>query len=119
MVALKLLHDKASIKRVVVLLTPPVGVGRRQGRDGRAAVHPDAPSSCPRSRGAEEVSKRIAFNLIPHIDVFMEDGFTKEEWKMTAETKKILDPKIKLTATCVRVRRCSSPIPRWSTSSSY
>jgi aspartate-semialdehyde dehydrogenase len=47
--------------------------------------------------------KRIAFNLIPQIDVFMEDGFTKEEWKMMAETKKILDPKIKLTATCVRV----------------
>jgi len=47
--------------------------------------------------------KRIAFNLIPHIDVFMEDGYTKEEWKMVAETKKILDPKIKLTATCVRV----------------
>ncbi|MBN8921441.1 MAG: aspartate-semialdehyde dehydrogenase, partial [Rhizobiales bacterium] len=47
--------------------------------------------------------KRIAFNLIPHIDVFMEDGYTKEEWKMVAETKKILDPRIKLTATCVRV----------------
>jgi aspartate-semialdehyde dehydrogenase len=47
--------------------------------------------------------KRIAFNLIPHIDVFMEDGYTKEEWKMMAETKKILDPAIKLTATCVRV----------------
>ena len=47
--------------------------------------------------------KRIAFNLIPHIDVSMEDGYTKEEWKMVAETKKILDPKIKLTATCVRV----------------
>jgi aspartate-semialdehyde dehydrogenase len=47
--------------------------------------------------------KRIAFNVIPQIDVFMEDGFTKEEWKMMAETKKILDPKIKLTATCVRV----------------
>jgi aspartate-semialdehyde dehydrogenase len=47
--------------------------------------------------------KRIAFNVIPHIDVFMEDGSTKEEWKMVAETKKILDPKIKLTATCVRV----------------
>ncbi|MFV0368707.1 MAG: Asd/ArgC dimerization domain-containing protein, partial [Hyphomicrobiaceae bacterium] len=45
----------------------------------------------------------IAFNCIPHIDVFMEDGFTKEEWKMMAETKKIMDPKIKLTATCVRV----------------
>ncbi len=48
-------------------------------------------------------SKRIAFNVIPHIDVFMEDGYTKEEWKMVVETKKILDPKIKLTATCVRV----------------
>jgi aspartate-semialdehyde dehydrogenase len=47
--------------------------------------------------------KRIAFNVIPHIDVFMEDGFTKEEWKMVAETKKILDPKIKVVATCVRV----------------
>jgi aspartate-semialdehyde dehydrogenase len=47
--------------------------------------------------------KRIAFNLIPHIDVFMEDGYTKEEWKMNVETKKILDPKIRLTATCVRV----------------
>jgi aspartate-semialdehyde dehydrogenase len=47
--------------------------------------------------------KRIAFNVIPHIDVFMEDGYTKEEWKMMVETKKILDPKIKLVATCVRV----------------
>src|SRR5215216_8129590 len=47
--------------------------------------------------------KQIAFNVIPHVDVFMEDGTTKEEWKMMAETKKILDPKIKLTATCVRV----------------
>src|SRR5204863_420229 len=47
--------------------------------------------------------KRIAFNVIPHIDVFMEDGYTKEEWKMMMETKKILDPKIRLTATCVRV----------------
>ncbi len=47
--------------------------------------------------------KRIAFNVIPEIDVFMEDGYTKEEWKMMMETKKILDPKIKLTATCVRV----------------
>ena len=51
----------------------------------------------------KKFTKRIAFNVIPHIDVFMEDGFTKEEWKMVAETKKILDPKIKLTATCVRV----------------
>ena len=48
-------------------------------------------------------TKQIAFNVIPHIDVFLDDGSTKEEWKMVAETKKILDPKIKLTATCVRV----------------
>ena len=52
---------------------------------------------------AKKFTKRIAFNVIPHIDVFMDDGSTKEEWKMVAETKKILDPKIKLTATCVRV----------------
>ena len=52
---------------------------------------------------AKKFTKRIAFNVIPHIDVFMEDGSTKEEWKMVAETKKMLDPKIKLTATCVRV----------------
>ena len=51
----------------------------------------------------KKFTKRIAFNVIPHIDVFMEDGYTKEEWKMMAETKKMLDPKIKLTATCVRV----------------
>src|SRR6202012_2011992 len=52
---------------------------------------------------AKKFPKRIAFNVIPHIDVFMEDGYTKEEWKMLAETKKILDPKIRVTATCVRV----------------
>jgi len=52
---------------------------------------------------AKKFPKRIAFNVIPHCDVFMEDGFTKEEWKMVAETKKIIDPKIKLVATCVRV----------------
>jgi aspartate-semialdehyde dehydrogenase len=52
---------------------------------------------------AQRFTKQIAFNVIPHIDVFMEDGSTREEWKMVAETKKILDPKIKLTATCVRV----------------
>ena len=61
------------------------------------------PSSCPIRSQSKKFTKRIAFNVIPHIDVFMEDGFTREEWKMMAETKKILDPKIKLTATCVRV----------------
>src|ERR1700681_478019 len=52
---------------------------------------------------AKQFPKRIAFNIIPQIDTFMEDGYTREEWKMVVETKKILDPKIKLTATCVRV----------------
>jgi aspartate-semialdehyde dehydrogenase len=51
----------------------------------------------------KKFTKQIAFNIIPHIDVFLDDGSTKEEWKMSAETKKILDPKIKVTATCVRV----------------
>jgi aspartate-semialdehyde dehydrogenase len=66
-------------------------------------VGPDQGHLRQRPGRAEEVPKQIAFNVIPHIDVFMEDGYTKEEWKMVAETKKILDPKIKLTATCVRV----------------
>src|SRR3546814_6493306 len=52
---------------------------------------------------AKKFTKQIAFNVIPHIDVFLDDGSTKEEWKMVVETKKILDPAIKLTATCVRV----------------
>jgi aspartate-semialdehyde dehydrogenase len=55
------------------------------------------------SADAKKFTKQIAFNVIPHIDSFLEDGYTKEEWKMMVEVKKILDPKIKLTATCVRV----------------
>src|SRR5262249_32512666 len=100
-VALKPLHDKAKITRVVVATYQSVsGAGK------------DAMDELDRQTKAlyslQEVEtkkfpKRIAFNVIPHIDVFMEDGYTKEEWKMVAETKKILDPKIKLTATCVRV----------------
>ncbi|MCM5554465.1 aspartate-semialdehyde dehydrogenase [Pleomorphomonas sp. NRK KF1] len=100
-VALKPLHDKAGIKRVVVSTYQSVSGAGKDAMDElftqtRAIFvsDPVEPKKFP---------KRIAFNLIPHIDVFMEDGFTKEEWKMTAETKKILDPKIKLTATCVRV----------------
>ena len=100
-VALKPLHDKANIKRVVVSTYQSVSGAGKDAMDElftqtRAVFvsDPVEPKKFP---------KRIAFNLIPHIDVFMEDGFTKEEWKMTAETKKILDPKIKLTATCVRV----------------
>jgi aspartate-semialdehyde dehydrogenase len=100
-VALKPLHDRARIKRVVVATYQSVSGAGKDAMDElfsqtRAVfvTDPIAP---------KKFTKRIAFNLIPHIDVFMEDGYTKEEWKMVAETKKILDPKIKLTATCVRV----------------
>ncbi|GLQ35432.1 aspartate-semialdehyde dehydrogenase [Amylibacter marinus] len=101
-VALKPLHDRAKIKRVVVSTYQSVsGSGKEAidelwnqtkgkyvpGQEVEAKVYP----------------KEIAFNVIPHIDVFMEDGTTKEEWKMVAETKKIVDPAIKVTATCVRV----------------
>ena len=100
-VALKPLHDAATIKRVVV------STYQSTSGKGKAAMDElftqtkgiyvnDTPSP-------EQFTKQIAFNVIPHIDVFMEDGYTKEEWKMVVETKKILDPKIKLTATCVRV----------------
>ena len=100
-VALKPLHDFAHIKRVVVSTYQSVSGAGKEGMDElftqtKAVFISDVPAS-------KKFTKRIAFNVIPHIDVFMEDGFTKEEWKMMAETKKILDPKIKLTATCVRV----------------
>ncbi len=100
-VALKPLHDAATIKRVVVSTYQSVSGA---GKDGMDEL--DRQTKALYSLGEVQVkkfTKRIAFNVIPHIDVFMEDGFTKEEWKMMAETKKILDPKIKLTATCVRV----------------
>ena len=100
-VALKPLHDAATIKRVVVSTYQSVSGAGKEGMDEL-----DRQTKALYSLGDVETKKfpkRIAFNLIPHIDVFMEDGFTKEEWKMMAETKKILDPKIKLTATCVRV----------------
>jgi aspartate-semialdehyde dehydrogenase (peptidoglycan organisms) len=100
-VALKPLHEKATIKRVVVSTYQSVSGAGKEAMDElfeqTRAIFVSDPVE------AKKFPKRIAFNLIPHIDVFMEDGFTKEEWKMTAETKKILDPKIKLTATCVRV----------------
>jgi aspartate-semialdehyde dehydrogenase len=100
-VALKPLHDAAKILRVVVSTYQSVSGAGKEGMDElfaqtRAVFVSD-------SIEAKKFPKRIAFNLIPQIDVFMEDGFTKEEWKMVAETKKILDPKIKLVATCVRV----------------
>ncbi len=100
-VALKPLHDRARIKRVVVATYQSTSGAGNEAMDElfsqTKAIYVNDPIE------PKKFTKQIAFNVIPHIDVFMEDGFTKEEWKMTAETKKILDPKIKLTATCVRV----------------
>ncbi len=100
-VALKPLHDAATIKRVVVSTYQSVSGAGKEGMDElfeqtRAIFVGDPKEN-------KKFTKQIAFNVIPHIDVFLEDGSTKEEWKMVAETKKILDPKIKVTATCVRV----------------
>jgi aspartate-semialdehyde dehydrogenase len=100
-VALKPLHDRARIKRVVIATYQSVSGAGKDAMDElfnqtRAVFVADTIE-------AQKFTKRIAFNVIPHIDVFMEDGSTKEEWKMMVETKKILDPKIKVTATCVRV----------------
>jgi len=100
-VALKPLHDAAKIKRVVVATYQSVSGAGKKGMDelfeqSRNIFVGDANEPA-------FFSKQIAFNVIPHIDVFLDDGSTKEEWKMVVETKKILDPSIKLTATCVRV----------------
>jgi aspartate-semialdehyde dehydrogenase len=100
-VALKPLHDKATIRRVVVATYQSVSGAGKEGMDElftqtRAVFVADPVE-------AKKFTKRIAFNVIPHIDVFMEDGSTKEEWKVMAETKKMLDPKIKVTCTAVRV----------------
>jgi aspartate-semialdehyde dehydrogenase len=100
-VALKPLHDAATIKRVVVATYQSVSGAGKEAMDELFAQTRSIFVSD--SVDVKKFPKRIAFNVIPHIDVFMEDGTTKEEWKMMAETKKILDPKIKLTATCVRV----------------
>ncbi|MCZ0737238.1 aspartate-semialdehyde dehydrogenase [Phreatobacter sp. AB_2022a] len=100
-VALKPLHDRFGIKRVVVSTYQSVSGAGKEGMDELDRQTKGLYSL--KEPEVQKFSKRIAFNVIPHIDVFMEDGFTKEEWKMTVETKKILDPKIKLTATCVRV----------------
>ncbi len=101
-VALKPLHDRARIKRVVVSTYQSVSGA------GKAAMDELWNQTKGLYVPGQEVApakffKQIAFNVIPHIDVFMEDGATKEEWKMSAETKKILDPKVKVHATCVRV----------------
>jgi aspartate-semialdehyde dehydrogenase len=100
-VALKPLHDAATIRRVVVSTYQSVSGAGKAGMDelfeeSRAIFVGDPVE-------ARKFTKQIAFNVIPHIDVFMDDGSTKEEWKMVVETKKILDPKIKVNATCVRV----------------
>ncbi|HLM38539.1 MAG TPA: aspartate-semialdehyde dehydrogenase [Microvirga sp.] len=100
-VALKPLHDRATIRRVVVATYQSVSGA---GKDGMDELDRQTKALYSLQEVEEKkFPKRIAFNLIPQIDVFMEDGSTKEEWKMMVETKKILDPKIKLTATCVRV----------------
>jgi aspartate-semialdehyde dehydrogenase len=100
-VALKPLHDKAKIKRVVVATYQSVSGA---GKDAMDELFSQTKAVFQLGEiENKKFPKRIAFNLIPEIDVFMEDGYTKEEWKMVVETKKILDPKIKLTATCVRV----------------
>ncbi len=100
-VALKPLHDAAVIKRVVVSTYQSVSGAGKEGMDElfeqtRAIFVND-------EKSVKKFTKQIAFNVIPHIDVFLDDGSTKEEYKMVVETKKILDPKIKVTATCVRV----------------
>ncbi|MFX0546462.1 aspartate-semialdehyde dehydrogenase [Roseovarius sp. S1116L3] len=101
-VALKPLHDRARIKRVVVSTYQSVSGAGKEGIDElwdqtKSIYNPTD------DKPAKKFTKQIAFNVIPHIDVFMDSGETKEEWKMVAETKKIVDPKIKVTATCVRV----------------
>ncbi|MBL42766.1 MAG: aspartate-semialdehyde dehydrogenase [Rhodospirillaceae bacterium] len=100
-VALKPLHDEANIKRVVVSTYQSTSGAGQKAMDElfnqTKSIFVNDPIKI------ENFTKQIAFNVIPHIDVFLDDKSTKEEWKMVVETKKILDPKIKLTATCVRV----------------
>jgi aspartate-semialdehyde dehydrogenase len=101
-VVLKPLHDENPIKRIVVSTYQSVSGGGKEAMD--ELWHQTKGKYVPGQEvDPKKFTKQIAFNVIPHIDVFMEDGYTKEEWKMLVETKKILDPKIKLTATCVRV----------------
>ncbi len=101
-VALKPLHDRAKIKRVVVSTYQATSGAGKEGVDElwdqTKSIYNPTQEVPPK-----KFQKQIAFNVIPHIDVFMEDGSTKEEWKMVVETKKIVDPSIKVTATCVRV----------------
>ncbi|MBV9840026.1 MAG: aspartate-semialdehyde dehydrogenase [Sphingomonadaceae bacterium] len=100
-VALKPLHDAAKIKRVVVATYQSVSGAGKAGMD--ELFEQSRNIFVGDQAEAKKFTKQIAFNVIPHIDSFLDDGSTKEEWKMVVETKKILDPKIKVTATCVRV----------------
>ena len=100
-VALKPLHDEFRIKRVVVSTYQSVSGAGKEGMD-ELFSHTKA-SFVNDPVKPEQFTKEIAFNCIPHIDKFMDDGSTKEEWKMVVETKKILDPRIEVFATCVRV----------------
>ena len=101
-VALKPLHDRARIKRVVVSTYQSVSGA---GKDGMDELWDQTKGMYVPGQevAAKKFQKQIAFNVIPQIDVFLDSGDTKEEWKMVAETKKILDTKVKVTATCVRV----------------
>jgi aspartate-semialdehyde dehydrogenase len=101
LVALKPLHDRAKIKRIVVATYQSVSGAGKEGMD---ELFSQTKASFVNDPATPQIfTKPIAFNCIPHIDVFMEDGSTKEEWKMVVETKKILDPDIAVHATCVRV----------------
>jgi aspartate-semialdehyde dehydrogenase len=100
-VALKPLHDIARIKRIVVSTYQSVSGAGRAAMDELFSQTRGVYVNDPMKN--EQFTKQIAFNCIPHIDIFMDDGSTKEEWKMSAETCKILDPAIKVVATCVRV----------------
>ncbi|SNS68709.1 aspartate-semialdehyde dehydrogenase [Sphingopyxis indica] len=100
-VALKPLHDAATIERVVVSTYQSVSGAGKAGMD--ELWNQTRQIFVGDEKDVQKFTKQIAFNVIPHIDKFLDDGSTKEEWKMVVETKKILDPKIKVTATCVRV----------------
>jgi aspartate-semialdehyde dehydrogenase len=100
-VALKPLHDAATITRVVVSTYQSVSGAGKAGMD--ELWNQTRQIFVGDEKDIQKFTKQIAFNVIPHIDSFLDDGSTKEEWKMVVETKKILDPKIKVTATCVRV----------------
>ena len=100
-VALKPLHDAATIKRVVVATYQSVSGAGKAGMD--ELFNQTRQIFVGDEKDISKFTKQIAFNVIPHIDSFLDDGSTKEEWKMVVETKKILDPRIKMSATCVRV----------------